>query len=142
MPKRSQVRAMDTPINHVESDLQRRIRQRLEILQLSAVEAALRVGAPGELIRDILRLQDAAMPDPEVLHAIAEALETTPTWLRHGAEAEPDSTGPAIDGALHAKATIAAVQSLETAGLVLDPLALSELILHLYKCMDDSRQAV
>jgi hypothetical protein len=140
MPKRVEE---DTVIRHTQSAFQKRVCLRLEELDLTPVDAARRIGARSTLIRDVLRFGADCKPGPDVVAHIARALETTSEWLLNGVlpPGSVKDTDKKIDDHLHAKATKAAVQSLETAGLVLDPSALSELILHIYKSLEGNQQA-
>ncbi|MBD8875910.1 hypothetical protein [Roseibium polysiphoniae] len=143
MLKRAQSPHLDEVIRREQSPLQKRICGRLEELALTPAEAALAVGASMHLIRDVLRADPRTPPCPATVGSIARALATTSEWLLNGESADPSKgkEDQQIDCALHAKATQAAVQSLETAGLVLDPGSLSELILHLYKRLEAAPQA-
>ncbi|WP_417668652.1 hypothetical protein [Roseibium sp.] len=143
MPKRMRTQPADPVIRHRETAIQKRIRTRLDELQLTAIEAALLINAPHDTIRDVLRLEPGQSPDPETLSVIATALRTSVCWLENGHDPQSGMTveSDRIDQDLHAKATLAAVQSLETSGLVLEPAALSELILHLYKHLETHQGA-
>ncbi|MEO9738428.1 MULTISPECIES: hypothetical protein [Alphaproteobacteria] len=143
MKKRAQPPHLDKVIRRHQSPLQKRICRRLEELSLAPGEAVLAIGASMQLIRDVLRADPDALPCSVTVESIARALATTSEWLLAGEHAETSNgkDEARIDCALHAKATQAAVQSLETAGLVLDPGSLSELILHLYKRLEAAPQA-
>ncbi|WP_153769117.1 hypothetical protein [Labrenzia sp. CE80] len=144
MMKRAHSPHSNKVIRRQQSPLQKRICGRLEELALTPAEAALAIGASVNLIRDVLRADPSITPCQTTMGAIARALATTSEWLLKGEREAPSSKAeedPQIDCALHAKATQAAVQSLETAGLVLDPSSLSELILHLYKRLEAAPRA-
>ncbi|WP_417683755.1 hypothetical protein [Roseibium sp.] len=137
-PLENLIGGQDNAITLRESTLQRRIRDRLETLDLTASDAARQAGIPANLIAATLRRPPDLPLDAIELASIAHALGTSVSWLVDGDEApcQNDSLPDPIDNDLHAKATLAAIQSLETAGLVLAPKELSELILHLYKRLE------
>lgn len=112
--------------------LKQRIRFKLSELGLNPHSAARKVDAAPDLIRNILRNGAHYSPRSSTLKKIAAALETTEAWLLTGEGSEVLDLR-AIDADLHARATTAAVQSLEQAGLHLEPAHLSELIIRLYE---------
>ncbi|MEJ8475591.1 hypothetical protein V6575_15980 [Roseibium sp. H3510] len=135
MQKRSQAEGPDSLIKLAPSPIQKRIYKCLDDLDLSAVEAARKVGAPDNLIRDALRLGQARTPTPENLLSIARTLGTTSDWLINGDSITHQMTADElmINKKLQAKVRQVAVQSLETAGLELEPRPFSELMMVLYK---------
>ncbi|MFD1696424.1 helix-turn-helix domain-containing protein [Roseibium aestuarii] len=113
--------------------LQNRIRQRLEDLGLSPVNASLRVGTNPELIRQLLRQKHGtANPRRDTLNKVATALETSVAWLlgEDMTAAAPDAgaPAPALDPDRHLRATRAALAAIEAQNLSLDPTTLSRLI--------------
>jgi len=121
----------NSPIHEGEA-LKQRIRLKLSELGLNPHSAARKVDAAPDLIRNILRHGAHYSPRSSTLKKIAAALETTEAWLLTGEET-PVKELSTIDADLHALATTAAVQSLEQAGLQLEPAHLSELIIRLYE---------
>lgn len=85
----------------------------------------------------MLRASGSYAPRSETLRKIAIALEVSEQWLLTGRE-EGVVFVTEIDPKLHARMTRVALQSLETAGLEMEPDHLSELILTLY---NKARQA-
>jgi phage repressor protein C with HTH and peptisase S24 domain len=70
-----------------------RINERLSSLNLSPRAASLLVGTNPDLVRGILRAGADANPTTETLAKIAQALQTTPAWLRGETEQRPPLIG-------------------------------------------------
>lgn len=73
------------------SSLQKRLRQRMDALEINALQAAKKAGLGGSFVRDILRGKTRS-PSAENLAKLATALETTPDFLRGITETEANST--------------------------------------------------
>lgn len=115
-----------------KSGLKERVKERLSELGLNPYSAARRVGAPQDMIRNILRSSGDYSPRSKTIRLIATALETSEDWLVKGVDTK-DTVDSGIDQKLHRKATIGAVRALEVSGLRLEPGALSEMILRIYE---------
>lgn len=75
----------------METSLQKRLRLRMDMLQLNAYQTAKKAGLGDSFVRDILRGKTKS-PSSENLAKLATALETTPDWfMMEGAAAEKPS---------------------------------------------------
>lgn len=72
-----------------KSTLQKRVRERMDALELNALETAKRAKLGSSFVRDILRGKSRS-PSAENLDKLATALETTSDWLM-GRSADPQS---------------------------------------------------
>ncbi len=72
----------------MSNDLTKRISQRLGELNLSAQKASLRVSNNRDFLRNVLRAGEDANPKRETILLIAEALESSATWLLTGHDSE------------------------------------------------------
>lgn len=73
----------------MDSTLQKRVKARMDLLNLNAYQTAKKAGLGGSYVRDILRGR-TRVPNAENIERLAEALETTPGFLM--GRDDPDST--------------------------------------------------
>lgn len=72
----------------METSLQKRVRIRMDLLGLNALQTAKRAGLGDSFVRDILRGKTRS-PNAENLGKLAAALETTPDWFMAAGESLP-----------------------------------------------------
>lgn len=69
----------------METSLQKRLRIRMDLLGLNALQTAKKAGLGDSFVRDILRGKTRS-PNAENLKKLAEALDTTPDWFMGSGE--------------------------------------------------------
>ena len=76
----------------METSLQKRVRIRMDMLGLNALQTAKKAGLGDSFVRDILRGKTRS-PSSENLAKLAAALETTPDWFMIESEAREKTNG-------------------------------------------------
>jgi len=78
----------EMPKSGMETSLQKRVRLRMDMLGLNALQTAKKAGLGDSFVRDILRGKTRS-PNAENLAKLAAALETTPDWFMTAGEQVP-----------------------------------------------------
>jgi transcriptional regulator with XRE-family HTH domain len=77
--------------------LKDKVQSRLEALNISPFEAAARMGKSRTYVYDIIKGNKTSVRGAS-LDALADALETTSTWLMSGDDSEPPAPRPNTSG--------------------------------------------
>lgn len=84
-------------LESMETSLQKRLRLRLDMLEINPYQAAQKAGLGESFVRDILRGKTRS-PNAANLAKLAEALDTTPDWFLSPGDLAPTKAAPAITG--------------------------------------------
>ena len=81
----------------METSLQKRLRIRLDIMEMNALQAAKKAGLGESFVRDILRGKTRS-PNADNLAKLAAALDTTPDWFLGSTDRVPAKAQAAVTG--------------------------------------------
>ena len=81
----------------METSLQKRLRLRLDMLEMNPYQVAQKAGLGESFVRDILRGKTRS-PNAANLARLAVALGTTPDWFLGAGDLAPPKSPPAIGG--------------------------------------------